>query len=103
MLMDTYGHIVDTVFSAPQTRRTLLIRASTLSSLSAAWANLLQIDAADDPIPSHNTSRTAKKLDFVPSRDGFHFSNNFTNHLLCGITTAGRCGGMAYAALDYYL
>jgi hypothetical protein len=45
------------------------------------------------------------KLDFLPARDGFHFNNQFVNHLLdwpVPITTLGRCGGMAAAALDYY-
>ena len=44
---------------------------------------------------------------FLSTRHGFHFSNQFVNHILtipghAPIATAGRCGGMAYAALDYY-
>lgn len=42
------------------------------------------------------------RLDFVPSRDGFHFANHFANHI-GPFTSYGRCGGMTYAALDYYL
>lgn len=45
------------------------------------------------------------KLDFVPNRDGFHFVNRFTNHVLDGpiqIITTGRCGGMAAGSIDYY-
>lgn len=42
------------------------------------------------------------RLNFVPKRDGFHFRNNFENHV-GPFTTYGRCGGMVYAALDYYL
>jgi hypothetical protein len=48
------------------------------------------------------------RLPFNPAEHGFVFSNSFTNHLLTipalGIdfTTQGRCGGMAYAALDYW-
>src|SRR5437763_33144 len=101
-LMDNHGQILDNVLRAPQTRRTFLRRAGVLSSF-ATMANLLQMNTADTLITDSNMSRRAKKLDFVPGRDGFHFSNNFTNHLLFGITTIGRCGGMAYAALDYYL
>ncbi|MDO1449780.1 RICIN domain-containing protein [Rhodocytophaga aerolata] len=41
------------------------------------------------------------KLRFIPSRDGFHFVNNFTNHV-GPITTYGLCGGMALAAFNYY-
>lgn len=34
---------------------------------------------------------------------GFQFPNMFVNHVLFGsLTTYGRCGGMAYLALDYY-
>ena len=44
--------------------------------------------------------------DFDPKKHGFHFSNNFVN-TVCNtpfgkITSRGRCGGMAFAALDYY-
>src|SRR2546430_3331951 len=47
------------------------------------------------------------KADFVPERDGFRFANEFVNVIakLPGfgtIETGGRCGGMAYAALDYW-
>ena len=42
------------------------------------------------------------RLDFVPSRDGFHFANHFANHV-GPFTSYGRCGGMTYAVLDYYL
>jgi hypothetical protein len=42
---------------------------------------------------------------FDPKQHGFHFDNTFTNNIsIVGIsfTTKGRCGGMVYAALDYY-
>jgi hypothetical protein len=39
---------------------------------------------------------------FQPALHGFHFANEFANHVLGGWTTYGRCGGMAYTALDYY-
>jgi hypothetical protein len=44
---------------------------------------------------------------FTPQQHGFHFDNDFVNTLagLPGfgdIQTRGRCGGMAYAALDFY-
>ena len=47
------------------------------------------------------------KADFEPGRDGFHYPNAFVNVIakLPGfgtIETGGRCGGMAYAALDYW-
>ncbi|WP_426593312.1 hypothetical protein ACPPVS_16485 [Cellulomonas sp. McL0617] len=45
---------------------------------------------------------------FDPATHGFAFPNAFVNVALtlptgAQITTAGRCGGMAYAALDYFL
>ena len=45
---------------------------------------------------------------FDPATHGFAFPNAFVNVVLqlptgAKITTAGRCGGMAYAALDYFL
>lgn len=43
---------------------------------------------------------------FVPNIHGFHFKNDFENEVfdigIASWTTKGRCGGMAYAALDYY-
>jgi hypothetical protein len=44
---------------------------------------------------------------FQPEQHGFHFGNHFVNQLarLPGgrrITSAGRCGGMSYAALDCF-
>ncbi|WP_421735115.1 MIR domain-containing protein [Cellulomonas sp.] len=45
---------------------------------------------------------------FDPATHGFAFPNAFVNEVLtlpngAKITTAGRCGGMAYASLDYFL
>ena len=47
------------------------------------------------------------KADFEPGRDGFHYPNAFVNVIakvpgFGTIETGGRCGGMAYAALDYW-
>jgi len=47
------------------------------------------------------------RLPLNPAQHGFHFVNNFVNKILDipwlgQITTYGRCGGMAYACLDYY-
>ncbi|GIH12368.1 hypothetical protein [Rugosimonospora africana] len=48
---------------------------------------------------------------FRAGKNGFHFPNNFVNHIVTlhvplhgavDVTTGGRCGGMAYAALDYF-
>lgn len=42
------------------------------------------------------------RLDFRPDRDGLHFANRFRNHI-GPFSSSGRCGGMVYTALDYYL
>jgi hypothetical protein len=47
------------------------------------------------------------KTKFSPAVDGFHFANRFVNDLgnipgIGPVTTSGRCGGMCFAALDYY-
>lgn len=44
---------------------------------------------------------------FDPTLHGFHFANRFVNTLVTlpggdKVTTYGRCGGMAYTALDYF-
>src|SRR5690348_4708372 len=51
---------------------------------------------------------TGRAVAFDPATHGFAFPNAFVNEVLtlpngARITTAGRCGGMAYAALDYFL
>jgi len=45
------------------------------------------------------------RLDFVPSRHGWHFGNHFRTHVLPGVLsvhTSGLCGGMIMTALDYW-
>jgi hypothetical protein len=47
------------------------------------------------------------RVNFSPKDQGFHFRNSFVNNIVnlpwAGpIETRGRCGGMAYASLDYY-
>ena len=46
------------------------------------------------------------KTNFTPLKHGFHFGNNFINKIISTsfgkMETKGRCGGMAFAALDYY-
>ena len=41
---------------------------------------------------------------FNPTTQGFKFTNDFTNIFISGVNwvTKGLCGGMSYAALDYY-
>src|SRR6478752_5079889 len=39
---------------------------------------------------------------FDPAVNGFHFVNTYLNYFVPGVTTGGRCGGMSYAALDFF-
>jgi len=59
------------------------------------------------PLWVSNTIREGRTLDFDPKKNGFHFPNDFTNNVANipghgDVQTQGRCGGMAYASLDYY-
>jgi uncharacterized protein YjbI with pentapeptide repeats len=52
-----------------------------------------------------NTQEITKRTPFIPATHGFHFANTFQNHRFIGpidINIGGRCGGMVYAALDFY-
>lgn len=40
---------------------------------------------------------------FTPARHGFHFSNNDIKWSALGVEGRFLCGGMVYAALDYYI
>lgn len=39
---------------------------------------------------------------FTAKQNGWHFNNDFVNHIFGSLETKGLCGGMAYSALDYY-
>ena len=60
------------------------------------------------PLWSPNTYRQTARVGFDPKVHGFRFKNAFVNNVATipghgQVTTRGRCGGMAYAALDYFL
>jgi hypothetical protein len=64
-----------------------------------------EAQASNENACEHGRRKDVPKLDFIPSQHGFHFPNSFTNRVVSilghDVTTKGRCGGMAYAALDY--
>ncbi|MEM6788778.1 MAG: hypothetical protein AAF715_14755 [Myxococcota bacterium] len=47
-------------------------------------------------------SATERRTRFKPEVHGFNFSNSFQNEAPFDIRIGGLCGGMAYAALDYF-
>jgi hypothetical protein len=46
----------------------------------------------------------SKLTNFHPDKNGFNFGNGFKNDFIPAfdIHTSGLCGGMSYAALDYF-
>ncbi len=69
--------------------------------------NAVIYTAAGRPIWASNTMRHFRKLPFGTDRH-FRFRNAFTNRIATipgvgNVETRGRCGGMAFAAMDYYL
>ena len=49
-----------------------------------------------------NSSAPPKRTSFDARNDGFRFTNRFENRIIGDIKTSGLCGGMCYAALDYF-
>ncbi len=69
--------------------------------------NLVIYTAAGRPIWASNTMRHFRKLPFGTDRH-FRFRNGFVNRIATipgvgNVETRGRCGGMAFAAMDYFL
>jgi hypothetical protein len=74
-----------------------------------------QLEAFTIPNPSlpsaGKESATQQMTDFLPSINGFHFDNIFESvpslkligDLRYGDASKGLCGGMVYAALDYFI
>ena len=62
------------------------------------------LTASTSTSTSTSTSAPAVMTKFNPAVHGFKFNNAFTNIFISGVdwTTGGLCGGMSYAALDYY-
>lgn len=85
-------------------------RTVKMAMLILAFASFLsQFGPTAQALPLKKTAMT----NFNPSVEGFHFANTFTNDLFpkalshTGLSrnlveTDGLCGGMVYAALDYY-
>ena len=75
-----------------------------------------QIEAFSEPvggIPAGEPPVTSQMTNFLPSRDGFHFVNAFPQvpqkriktifgEIAIGDASKGLCGGMVFAALDYF-
>ncbi|MCP5538133.1 MAG: hypothetical protein H7A51_18115 [Akkermansiaceae bacterium] len=55
-------------------------------------------------LPVGGASAAKKVTGFDPGKHGFNFSNSFNNDAVkeIDLRTGGLCGGMVYAALDYY-
>ncbi len=81
---------------------------SVIRSLSrrGALRFLLSCLVVDALLSSNHEQKSIVCTGFIPSQHGFHFPNSFVNSVLVlpqiRVVTYGRCGGMAYTALDYY-
>jgi len=82
-----------------------LLAAAILAALAP------QVSAAQIAIPTRpvitlatGTLSTARNTRFDPAAHGFRFANTFANNMLpqFDVRTDGLCGGMVYAALDYF-
>jgi hypothetical protein len=69
---------------------------------STAQANIIAPTTTTPPAPA---ATTKKMTSLDPTTIGFVFVNTFANSFIgppVNMTTGGLCGGMSYAALDYY-
>lgn len=76
-------------------------RSSTRRSVLRSLVLAAVVAVAGMPEPASAASRRAP---FQPTRHGFNFDNTFQNNVVGGIDfrTGGLCGGMVYAAMDYF-
>ncbi len=71
-----------------------------------------QSAGGEEQVTGSTSGPVIKMTSFKPEINGFHFPNGFTNKLVdftipvinkhVNFETEGRCGGMAFASLDYY-
>jgi hypothetical protein len=75
-------------------------RITRRARLGSLWLFTVLLGLFAAPLASAATKNTT----FVPATHGFNFSNSFNNDVIkdLDIRTGGLCGGMVYAALDYY-
>ena len=69
-----------------------------------AQVNMIAPSTTAPTAPAAPTT-TAKMTSLDPATIGFRFPNTFSNSFIgppVGMTTGGLCGGMSYAALDYF-
>lgn len=83
-------------------RRGFLVQAAAFAAASGAAAQEYRPVQRFDP--GRPTISTARRTRFDPARHGLRFVNSFANNAVpeLDIVTGGLCGGMVYAALDYF-
>lgn len=88
-----------------------MLRALGRAMVAAMVALLVPQPASAQLIPTRpviklapSTLSTARHTRFDPAVHGFKFANTFANNMLpqFDVRTDGLCGGMVYAALDYF-
>jgi uncharacterized protein YjbI with pentapeptide repeats len=87
--------------ASPQERGQISAEIAALIKQTADMRKALEECRRAHPIQSH-----PRRTKFNPHVDGFRFANTFTTQFFQGpihMTFDGRCGGMVYASLDYFL
>lgn len=78
----------------------LLTIAGVLTVFALVAGTVVAVPAAADR--SLSGSLVCVSTAFLPSTDGFSFRNPLSPSPRVALLAGGRCGGMTYAALDYY-
>lgn len=92
-------------------RSSCLLAALILSACSRPEAPRTESVVTAQPVaskapvqPSSRKPAARSFSNFVPSRDGFQFRNGFQGSIIgTGESAYGLCGGMSFAAADYFL
>lgn len=82
----------------------LVIGLAGAATPAIATPLITQRDLQIDLGPYRLARRTANRTRFDPAVHGFRFANTFTNNFIPEVDwrTRGLCGGMVFAALDYF-
>jgi hypothetical protein len=80
-----------------------LVASGSARLVATDGGNAPDVRGGATPIGSAVPVTNARMTRFDPTRNGFRFENTFKNDLGAGARSDGLCGGMMYAAMDYWL
>ena len=106
----TWGSLCEQISLLPTTFPSGAATTGTTTGTSTGAATTGTTTGTSTGAATTGTVPIVKMTGFKPDIHGFHFANQFVNkiidktilgkHIL--FSTDGRCGGMAFASLDYY-